>query len=295
MSQEMDFVLELIRQAPDDHDEPIEVRRANMDALAASAPTVEGVATEPATVGGIAGLWVRAPGAAADGALLYLHGGGYASGSSASHAPLAGHLSAATGLPALVIDYRRAPEHPFPAAVDDAVAAYRALVGSGLTPGRIAVAGDSAGGGLTLATLLALRDAGDELPAAGACLSPWTDLTGTAPSIDANADRDVMLTAGHLKQYADWYLDGEDPEHPLASPRFADLQGLPPVLVHVAEDEILLDDSREVAAAIEATGGTVEYRSWPGVFHVWHAVVPLAPEAVEAVEALGAFVRRHLA
>jgi epsilon-lactone hydrolase len=157
------------------------------------------------------------------------------------------------------------------------------------------VAGDSAGGGLTLGTLLARRDAGASLPGAAVCLSPWTDLTQGSPSMDANVARDPMLDRERLQTYADWYLgpDGAA-EDPKASPRFGDFHGLPPVLIHAAEDEVLLDDARVVAEAIEAAGGTVEYRTWPGVFHVWHAVAGLAPEADEAVAEVGAFVRRHL-
>ena len=231
-----------------------------------------------------------------DGAVLYLHGGGYCVGSVRSHTPMASKLAAAAGLPVLIVDYRLAPEHPFPAAVDDAVTVFRWLVAQGLAPGRIAIAGDSAGGGLTLAALLALREQGGPVPGAAACISPWTDLTLSGPSIGANVDGDPMLDGPRLQTYADWYLgeDG-DPCHPLASPRFADLAGLSPVIVHAAEDEVLVDDARLVAEAIEAAGGTVAYRAWPAAFHVFHATAGLTPEADEAVAEMGAFLRTHLA
>jgi acetyl esterase/lipase len=240
-------------------------------------------------------VWLRPPGVVDDRALLYLHGGGYVVGSTVSHSPMASKVGAAAGLPVLVLDYRLAPEHPFSAAIEDADTAFDWLLAQGLAPEQVAVAGDSAGGGLTLALLLHRRDAGAALPGAAACLSPWTDLTMTSPSIDANEATDPMLDRPRLQAYADWYLGDGDPREPLASPRFADLHGLPPVLIHAAEQEVLLDDARLVAEGIGAAGGVCEYRSWPGVFHVWHAVAGLAPEADEAVAEIGRFLRERLA
>jgi monoterpene epsilon-lactone hydrolase len=238
---------------------------------------------------------LRPPGAAADGALLYLHGGGYVVGSVVSHRALASNLAAAAGVPAMIVDYRMGPEHRFPAAVDDAVTVFGWLVDQGLAPSRIAVAGDSAGGGLTLATILALRAAGSPLPGAGGCISPWTDLTMSSPSIDANAGEDPMLDRERLEWYAERYLSEEaDPRDPLASPLFADLSGLPPLVVHAADEEVLLDDARLLAEAVQAAGGTVDYRTWPDAFHVFHATAGLTPEGAEAVTAMGAFLRTHL-
>jgi acetyl esterase/lipase len=295
MSDEMTMVMELLRAAPDNAEATVEERRAEMDALAGASPLVDGTAVEAVDVGGRAAEWLRPPGVAGDGALLYLHGGGYCVGSIVSHKPMASRLGAAAGLPVLILDYRMGPEDRFPAAVEDSTAAVDWLVAQGLAPERIAIAGDSAGGGLTLATLLALRDRGGPLPGAAACLSPWTDLTMTTPSMDANVDGDPMLDRARLQKYVDWYLGADgDPRDPLASPRFADLSGLPPVVIHAAAEEVLLDDARLVAEAIEAAGGTVEYRTWPGVFHVWHATAGLTPEADEAVDAVGAFLRTHL-
>jgi acetyl esterase/lipase len=292
MSDEMDAVLAILRtQQSDPHDPPAK-RRVDMDALAGSAPLAEGTVVEPVSADGVPGEWLRPPGVADDGALLYLHGGGYVVGSCVSHRPMASKIGAAAGLPVLIVDYRLAPEHPHPAAVEDAVTAFDWLLGQGLAAERLAIAGDSAGGGLTLATLLARRDAGAALPGAAACLSPWTDLTMTSPSIDANVETDPMLDRARLAQYAEWY--GGDPADPLVSPRFAELHGLPPVLVHVADEEVLLDDARLVAEGIEAAGGVVEYRSWPGTFHVFHAVCGLAPEADQAVAEVGRFLRQHV-
>jgi acetyl esterase/lipase len=294
MSEEMDAVLAVLGAQQSDPDDPPEKRRADMDALAGSAPLAEGTVVEPLSANGIPAEWLRTPGAADDGALLYLHGGGYVVGSRVSHRPVASKVGAAAGLPVLLIDYRLAPEHPHPAAVEDAVTAFDWLLDQGLSADRLAIAGDSAGGGLTLATLLARRDAGVALPGAAACLSPWTDLTMDTPSMDANVATDPMLDRARLQRYVDWYLgpDG-DPTAPLVSPRFGDLRGLPPVLVHAAEQEVLLDDARLVAEAIQAAGGTVEYRTWPGVVHVWHAVAGLAPEADEAVADVGRFLREN--
>ncbi len=291
MSEEMERILGILWAAPSNDGAPIEQRRADMEALGGATPLIPGTTTEPVEVAGMPAQWVRGPGAEADTALLYLHGGGYCVGSIASHAPLASRLSTASGAAALVIDYRLGPEHRFPAAVHDAVAAYEALLDDGFAPGRLAVAGDSAGGGLTLATLLALRDRGVALPSAAACLSPWTDLTQTLPSIDANVASDPLLDGPRLQQFADWYLGDGDPKEPLASPRFGDLGGLPPVLIHAAVDEVLVDDARVVAEAIMAASGEVEYKAWPGTFHVWHAVAGLAPEADQAVAEVGEFLR----
>jgi epsilon-lactone hydrolase len=295
MSDEMDRILELLAAAPSNDGEPVEKRREDMDALAGAAPMIEGTVVEPVSAGGVRAEWLRPPGSVEDAALVYLHGGGYCIGSLVSHKPMAAKIGAAAGLSVLLVDYRLGPEHCFPAAVEDASTVLDWLLEQGFARDRVALAGDSAGGGLTLATLVARRDAGVTLPGAAACLSPWTDLTQGSASMDANEGTDPMLDRARLQNYAEWYLgpDG-DPTHPHASPRFADFHGLPPVLLHVAADEVLLDDARLVAEGIEAAGGTVEYRAWPGVFHVWHAVAGLAPEADDAVAEVGAFIRRHL-
>ena len=219
MSDEMARVMQILWAVPRNDEAPAEERRLDMDSLAGSAPMVEGTDVEVVDADGVPGQWLRPPGVVDDGALLYLHGGGYCVGSVVSHTPMASKLGAAAGLPVLIVDYRLGPEHRFPAAVDDAVTAFRWLVAQGLEPERIAVAGDSAGGGLTLATLLALRAAGDALPGAAACISPWTDLTMSAPSMDANVDGDPMLDRPRLQTYADWYLGPDrDATDPLVSP-----------------------------------------------------------------------------
>ena len=186
----------------------------------------------------------------ADAAVLYLHGGGYCIGSLGSHRGLGGRLAMAAGCPVVTLDYRLAPEHPFPAAVDDATDAYRDLLATGLAPSRIAIAGDSAGGGLTVATLLALRSAGTPLPAAALCLSPWADLTQSSPAYDRLGDLDPMVSKSGLDLMAGSYLGGVDPRTELASPLFAEhLGGLPPMRIEVGEHEVLLDDAAPVGRA----------------------------------------------
>jgi acetyl esterase/lipase len=191
----------------------------------------------------------------------------------------------------LCIDYRLAPEHPFPAAVDDAAAAYRWLVAEGADPRRMAIMGDSAGGGLTLATLLRLRDEGAALPAAAVVLSPWTDLTLTNESMPRFAEADPMLSPEVAATYARWYLAGADPRNPYASPLYGDPQGLPPTLIQVGSDEILLNDGMRMAERMRAAGCRVELEVWPRMPHVWHLLVRVLPEARRALEQIGAFVR----
>ena len=229
-----------------------------------------------------------------DRAVLYLHGGGYAICSLDTHRKLAGDISRASGMPLLLIDYRLAPEHPHPAAVDDALAAYRWLLDTRHPASRLGLAGDSAGGGLTMATLLAIRDAGLPMPAAAACLSPWVDLECAGESVTTRADLDPMVTGGLLKRMADWYLAGGDARAPLGSPLHGDLSGLPPLLVHVGEAEVLHDDSIRLADRARAAGVDVTLTVYPDMIHVWHSFAGMVPEATEAVAQVGAFLRHHI-
>ena len=239
--------------------------------------------------------WTVAGGARADVAIVYLHGGGYVMGSLDTHRGHCARISQATRARVLNVDYRLGPEHPHPAAVEDAVAAVRFARASGVAPERTAIAGDSAGGGLTLATLVALRDAGDPLPAAGLCISPWTDLALSGDTIATKAADDPMVRAADLARMADAYLAGRDPKTPLASPLYADLAGLPPLLLQVGSAEILLDDAVRVAARARAAGVDAELRVWPDMIHVWHAFAQILPEGQQAVEEMAAFFERHLA
>jgi acetyl esterase/lipase len=267
-------------------------RRSQIDAVGGGAPLPDGVTAEATTLGGRAAEKVTPSDPAPGAGLLYLHGGAYNIGSLDSHRPLVGRLAAAAGLTTWALDYRLAPEHPFPAAVEDAVAAFDELVASGVPASALAIAGDSAGGGLTMATLLALRDRGGDQPAAGVCLSPWADLTQSSGSYDALGDSDPMLTRDGLTADAGAYLAGADPKTPLASPIFADLTGLPPLRIDVGEDEVLLDDSITLAANAGAAGVDVHLERWPRMIHVFQAFPEdVLPESGESLKGIAAFLR----
>jgi epsilon-lactone hydrolase len=253
------------------------------------------VATEPTTVDGVPAEWVSTPEAHEDRVVLYLHGGGYVMGSLNSHRDLAGRVSRAAGARVLNVDYRLAPEHPHPAAVDDATAAYRALLAEGYDSGDVAIAGDSAGGGLTVATLVALRDQGDPLPAAGVCISPWVDLEGIGDSMTTKADVDPMVQRDPLVRMAGFYLGDLHPRTPLAAPLYADLSGLPPLLIHVGTAETLLDDSTRIAERAREVGVDVTLELWDEMIHVFHAFAPILPEGQQAIEKIGEFLRARWA
>jgi len=264
--------------------------RASMAAATESAPLPDDVRFDPVDIGGLPAEWTEASGAAADRALLYLHGGGYGIGSIATHRQLAADLSRAARLRVLSLDYRLAPENRHPAAVDDAVTGYRYLLSQGLAPERIAVAGDSAGGGLTVATLLALRDAGEALPAAGVCISPWLDLTQSGNSYDEKADVDPLVSLELLNLFSEAYLDGQDAGQPTASPLFAKLEGLPPLLVHVGTAEVLLDDSRRFAERAKQAGVDIELEVFEDMIHVWHCFALLLPEGRSAIQKIAKYL-----
>lgn len=271
-------------------------QRARFDQLVALLPKTEDrFEAEHASVGGVPGEWVRARGARSDAALLYLHGGGYLIGSPASHRHLAGALSVESGLSLFVADYRLAPEHPFPAAVDDAVAAYKGLIESGLSPSRLAIAGDSAGGGLTIATLVAGRERGLPMPACAIAISPWGDLSQGGQSYRARAKRDPIVTKDGLDGMSGAYLGGADPKTPLASPIFADLKGLPPLLIQVGSEEALHDDAAGLAKRAEAAGTEVTLESWGGMIHVWHIFHPILSEGRDAIARIGRFLKSRIA
>ena len=270
-------------------------QRARFEMLSQLMPPVEGFEAEPATIGGVKGEWVRAKGVRRnDAALLYLHGGGYLIGSPKSHRHMLGPLSADCGLPVFAADYRLAPENPFPAAVDDAVAAYKGLLDSGIAAEKLAIAGDSAGGGLTFAALVAARDKGLPMPACAVALSPWGDLSQGGEAFRARAKRDPIVKKEGLDEMAAAYLAGADPKTPLASPLFADLKGLPPLLIQVGTEEALHDDAVALKNRAEAAGVEVSFESWGGMIHVWHIFHPILSEGRDAIARAGAFVKRRI-
>jgi acetyl esterase/lipase len=237
---------------------------------------------------------VLAPGAETGRILLYLHGGGYVIGSSNTHRDLAGRLSRAAAARVLLIDYRLAPEHPYPAAVEDATVAYRWLLRHGATPASMVIAGDSAGGGLTVAALVALRDAGEALPAAGVCISPWIDLEGIGASMTTRASVDPIVQRQGLVWFANLYLGGASPQTPLAAPLYADLHGLPPLFIHVGTAETLLDDATRLAECARAAGVEVTLEVWEEMIHVWHLFAAMLPEGQQAIERIGEYIRQRI-
>ncbi len=266
-------------------------RRAQYERAEKVFPIPPEVKVERVTAPVASAEWLRPPSAEAGRVVLYLHGGGYVIGSPRSHRHLAAAIAGAAGASALSLDYRRAPEDPFPAAVDDAAACYHWLLEQGIAPGRIVIAGDSAGGGLTVATLVALKDARVPLPAGGVCISPWVDLTFSGASYETKSAVDPIVRRPGIDEMARAYLGKTDPRTPLASPVFADLRGLPPLLIHVGSDEVLLDDAVQLALRAKAAGVSATLEVWDRMIHVWHWFLPMLEEADTAVQGIGRFCR----
>jgi epsilon-lactone hydrolase len=250
------------------------------------------VEVKPDTAEGIPVEWIIPPNVSSPSIVYYIHGGGWTLGWSNLHRRMVIHLCQAAGCRALAVDYRLAPEHPFPAALEDCLTVYRWLLKNGTMPENIVIAGDSAGGNLTLTTLLSLRDTGDPLPAAAVCLSPMTDLKGMGESF--RRKNDPALTDTFALSMARHYARDHDPCSPLLSPHYGDLHGLPPLLIQVGEDEILLSDAMRLADNARSAGVDVSLVVWPKMWHVWHLFAPSLPEAHQAVNAVAAYIRQHI-
>jgi len=273
---------------------PIATARRRLKRIEAFVPRPPaGTQTTAIDAGGVNAVRVAVRQARSDRCILYFHGGAYAIGTAKLLRDFTWRIGAAARAHVLYFDYRLAPEHPFPAALEDAVAAYRWLAGR-FDPRRIAFMGDSAGGGLALATLYKLRDEGFALPAAAVAVSPWTDLSLTGPSLQANAAADPMLNVANLPTLANDYLAGADPRHHYASPLYGDASGLPPILIHVGGDEILRDDSIRMAEKLKAAGCDVEIEVWPRMPHAWHLFARIIPEGRHALARIGTFLQRRL-
>jgi epsilon-lactone hydrolase len=249
-------------------------RRKDIDARGLQYGLAPDVGVEPVTANGVGAEWTATPKDARDAALLYLHGGGYVIGSLDSHRHLAAEAGRAAGIAALALDYRLAPEHPFPAAVDDALAGYRFLLARGIKPERIAIAGDSAGGGLVVAAMLAVRDAGLPQPSCGWCISPWVDMEAIGETMSSKAAADPTVQRAGLLDMARLYLNGADPRSPLAAPIYGNLSGLAPLLIQVGACETLLDDALRLAKVAGAADVRVDLQVWPEMVHVWHLFHP---------------------
>jgi len=254
-----------------------------------------GVSVEATTVNSVEAEWLRPKGAPDDKVLLYLHGGAYLIGSCRTHRQMVSHIARAAGINALVPDYRLAPEHRFPAAIEDAVRIYRSLLSQGFKPRDIFIAGDSAGGGLTVATLLSLRHAGVPLPAAAVLLSPFLDVSASGESATTRADQDPWFDPSDLAVVADNYCNNaDDLKNPLVSPVFANVAGLPPTLIQVGDDEILLSDATRFAALMDEAGLEVQLEIWPEMWHVFQLLVGKMPESRMAIRKIGGYLHERM-
>ncbi len=291
-SPELQTLIAAKRANPYDGNKSIEALRAESNARGEE-PMPDGATNSIVDANGVYAEWIEAPGVAQDRTFLFIHGGGYYRGSVQSTRPTAARISAATGARVLSTSYRLAPEHAFPAAVDDVHSAYQWLLSQNVDPTKLVVGGISAGGGLTLALLLKLKEDGAPLPAGAAPMSAWTDMTQTADSMQTKADEDPSISKRYLDRMSGYYLNGADPKTPLASPLFGNLSGLPPLLVQVGTAETLLDDSRDFAARAKEAGVYVEYQPWQDMIHGWH-MTGFLPEALEAIDSVGAFFKSRM-
>ena len=278
------------------HDATVEQKRQRAAAAERLVPAPPpGTRTLAVDAGGVSAYRISTRTSQSGRYVLFLHGGGFIAGSPALYRQLTWRIASAARTLVLSLDYRLAPEHPFPAALYDAVAAYRWLLAEGAAAGRIAVMGDSAGGGLALSLLLRLRDAGVPLPAAAVALSPWTDLALTGRSFTANAGADPLLSADQARRFVGYYLAGADPRCPYVSPLYGELAGLPPTIIQVGSDEVLRDDAVRMAQRMRAAGCRVELEIWPRMPHVWHLFAPVMPEAHRAILRIGSFISDAMA
>ena len=274
---------------------PVEEQRLAYEGVSAAYPLEAGAEIEDFSIGSLEADWVIGGGDYADTqAILYLHGGGYVIGSRNSHRELACRIASACSVRVLLPEYRLAPEHPFPAGLDDAVAAYRFLLDSHYPPSGVLIAGDSAGGGLALAVLLKILEDDLPLPCGAFILSPWVDLAMRGSSMVTNASIDPVVSRDTLKEMADYYLVGHDPLDPLVSPLEGDLHGLPRLLIQVGTAEVLLDDARRLANKATQCGVEVELQEFEGLVHVFQQLAALAPESADALAKIGEFVRSCL-
>lgn len=292
-SPEFYDLVKRMRARPRQLDQTVDQSRADFEAMSRNFKPAADASFERVDADGVAAEWVSTEAGKQLPVILFFHGGGYCIGSAETHRDLVSRLCTAAGARALSVDYRLAPENPFPAAVNDGVAAYRWLRRQGVPASSIVIAGDSAGGGLALATLLALEEAGDELPAGGVCMSPVTDHTKSGESMRTKVDLDPMVHPTSSTANSNRYLGGADARTPLASPLYADLKGLPPLLILVGTSEVLLDDSTRFAERAKAAGVSVELDVWDEMIHIWPYFAAILPEARQAIDRMGAFIKTH--
>ena len=294
-SPEFYDLVKRMRSRPRPENQTIDQARTGFIAVSRNFKPDSDASFEAVDAAGVPVEWVATKASKSLPVILFFHGGGYCIGSAQTHRDLVSRLCTASGARALSVDYRLAPENPFPAAVDDGVAAYRWLRSQGIPARSIVIAGDSAGGGLALATLLALKEAGDELPAGGVCMSPVTDHAKEGESMRTKVDLDPMVHPTSSTAYSQMYLAGGDARAPLASPLYADLKGLPPLLILVGTWEVLLDDSTRFAEKAKASGVPVELEVWNEMIHIWPYFAAILPEGRQASERMGTFIKQHAA
>ena len=270
-------------------------KRHGFDGFGDRFPVAPDIELTPVTVDGVSAEWSRGPECEEHGAVIFLHGGGYMLGSVKSHRHVASEVARAARLPTLALDYRLAPEHPFPAALDDALTAYKYMLSKGLAPNSIAIVGDSAGGGLVVALALAARDAGLPQPGCVVAISPWLDLTLSGGTMDTKADEDCLVPKEFLVELAQMYMQSTDKKHPYASPIYADLRGIAPLYILVGSTETLLDDATRLAGAAGAAEVSVRLEIWPEMLHVWPMFHPVLQEGRRALVEIGDFIRAHTA
>jgi acetyl esterase/lipase len=294
-SEQLKLIVDAMRAQKRPERATLQEWRDGFEALASTMPLPPDVRVEKVDVSGVPGEWTSVDDREGAATVLYVHGGGYAIGSLNTHRKLVGDLVRAIGGRALAVDYRLAPEHRHPAAVDDATAAYRWLLTQGADPQSIVIMGDSAGGGLTAATLLALRDAGDPLPSAAVMMSPWLDLACSGESMTTKAPDDPMIDPAALHEWAHMYHGGNDLTAPLVSPLYGDLSDLPPLLIQAGTAEILLDDSVRFAERAKAAGVDVTLDVWDDMIHVWQLFAFMLPEAQQAIDRIGEWTQERVA
>jgi acetyl esterase/lipase len=294
VSEGMKSVIDLLNQQnKEDTQKRVEDDRKALEESMGMEEYPEDVTFEESTVNNIPSLWIKTPESKNDRVVLYLHGGGYVMGSINTHKGLGCRISRASKSRVLLIDYRLAPEYPYPAALEDSVAAYKWLIDEeGIDPRNIVISGDSAGGGLTAATLLKLRDTGIALPAGGVLLSPWVDLDMTGASIRTKRKVDPIVNASGLYFMANLYSGDKDPKNPYISPLYAELNGLPTLLIQVGSAEVLLDDSTRFSEKAKSAGVDVTLDVWGDMIHVFQAMALWAPEGGQAIEKIGAFIQK---
>jgi monoterpene epsilon-lactone hydrolase len=296
VSKGMQRVLKLLKQTAEaDIYKRVKDSRKSLDQLATLVTLPKDVTIESINISNLPANWISTPESNPDKVILYLHGGGYIEGSLISHQDLAMRIGRASKSKVLLLGYRLAPEHPFPAALEDSTMAYKWLITEkNVPPKNIVIAGDSAGGGLTLSTLIKLRDENIPLPAAAVCLSPWTDLAITADSIKKNSKIDPWLKPSEVYFMAELYIGDNDPENPYISPLYGNFNKLPPILIHVGSNEILLDDATRFAAKAKNEGVNITIHVWDELFHVFQAFADWAPEGQEAINKIGQYIQSKL-